>query len=103
MSYMSQKTVHRTRIIHTLYAGEFWKIHWVLGGFELFGLYGLKTSFEDLDVRLPSSAISLRPLGSLDQHDLFVQRASTSMGHTIVGPTLWNQLPPLTRSILLTG
>ena len=44
--------------------------------------------------RLPSSAISLRPLRSLDRHDLFVPRARTSMAQTgafaIIGPTLWN-------------
>ena len=54
-------------------------------------------------IRLPSSAISLHPLRSLDRHDLFVPLARTSMAHTlafaIVGPALWNQLPPLTRSI----
>src|SRR6218665_1611573 len=55
---------------------------------------------------LPSSAISLRPLRSLDHHDLFVPRARTSMAQTrafaIIGPSLWNQLLPSTRSTLLT-
>src|SRR6218665_2679528 len=56
---------------------------------------------------LPSSAISLRPLRSLDRHDLFVPRARTSMAQTrafaIVGPSLWNQLLSSRRSTLLTG
>src|SRR6218665_4021620 len=51
--------------------------------------------------------ISLRPLRSLDRHDLFVPRARTSMAQTrafaIIGPSLWNQLLPSTRSTLLTG
>src|SRR6218665_429784 len=58
-------------------------------------------------IRLPSSVISLRPLRSLDRHDLFVPRARTSMAQTrafaIIGPSLWNQLLPSTRSTLLTG
>src|SRR6218665_1687003 len=58
-------------------------------------------------IRLPSSAISLRPLCSLDRHDLFVPGAMTSMAQTrafaIIGPSLWNQLLPSTRSTLLTG
>src|SRR6218665_392957 len=37
--------------------------------------------FHDL-IRLPSSAISLRPLRSLDRHDLFVPRVTTSMAKT---------------------
>src|SRR6218665_1882985 len=62
--------------------------------------------FRDL-IRLPSSAISPRPLRSLDRHDLFVPGARTSMAQTrafaIIGPSLWNQLLPSTRSTLLTG
>src|SRR6218665_3746090 len=58
-------------------------------------------------IRLPSSAISLRPLRSLDRHDLFVPRARTSMAQTqafaIIGPSLWNQLLPSTRSTLIAG
>src|SRR6218665_503457 len=58
-------------------------------------------------IRRPSSPISLRPLRSLDRHDLFVPRARTSMAQTpafaIIGPSLWNQLLPSTRSTLLTG
>src|SRR6218665_179681 len=58
-------------------------------------------------IRLPSSAISLRLLRSLDRHDLFVPRAKTSMAQTraiaIIDPSLWNQLLPSTRSILLIG
>ena len=58
-------------------------------------------------VRLPSSAISLRLLHSLDRHVLFVPRARTSLAQArafaIIGLALWNQLPPLTQSTLLTG
>src|SRR6218665_3980410 len=56
-------------------------------------------------IHLPSSAISLRTLRPLDRHDL--PRARTSMAPTrafaIIGPSLWNQLVPSTRSTLLTG
>src|SRR6218665_4227139 len=38
--------------------------------------------------------VSLRPLRSLDRHDLYVPRARTSMAQTrafaIIGPSLWN-------------
>lgn len=58
-------------------------------------------------VRLPISATSLRPLRSLNRHDLLVPRARTSMAKTrafsCIGPALWNQLPPLTRASLLAG
>ena len=58
-------------------------------------------------IRLPASATSLRPLRSLNRHDLFVPRARTAMAKTrafaFIGPALWNQLPSLTRSCLLTG
>src|SRR6218665_2913565 len=58
-------------------------------------------------IRLPSSATSLRPLRSLDRHDLFVPRANVSMAKTgalaIIGPGLGNQLRPSTRSTLLAG
>src|SRR6218665_2202218 len=51
--------------------------------------------------------ISLRPLCSLNRHDLFVPQASTSMAQTqafaIIDPSLLNQLLPSTRSTLLTG
>src|SRR6218665_1125555 len=42
---------------------------------------------------LPSSAISLCPLRSLDRHDLFVPGARTSQtrAFAIIGPSLWNQ------------
>ena len=43
-------------------------------------------------IRLPSSAISLRPLRSLDRHDLFVLQARTYMDQTrasaIIDPLL---------------
>jgi len=58
-------------------------------------------------IRLPSSAISLHPLRSLDRHDLFVPWARTYMAQTrtfvIIVPALWNQFHPSTRSTLLTG
>src|SRR6218665_2249091 len=49
-----------------------------------------------------SSAISLRPLRSLDRHDLFVPRAQAPV-FAITGPALWNQQPPSTLSSLLNG
>src|SRR6218665_460966 len=59
------------------------------------------------ELLLPSSAISLSPLRSLDRHDLYVPRARTAMAQTrafaIIGLSLWNQLLPSTRSTLLTG
>src|SRR6218665_605373 len=52
-----------------------------------------------------SCAISLRPLRSIDRDDLFVPRARTTMAQTqafaIIGPSLWNQPLPSTRSPLL--
>ena len=51
-------------------------------------------------IHLPSSAISLRPLHSLDRHDLIVPWARTSRAQTwafaIIGLALWNQLPSST-------
>src|SRR6218665_932571 len=53
------------------------------------------------------SATSLRPQGSLDLNDLIVPEAKTSMTATrafdFIGTAPWNQLPPLTRSILFAG
>src|SRR6218665_3263156 len=58
-------------------------------------------------IRLPSYTISFSPLRLLDRHDLFGPRARTSMAQTrafaIIGSALLNQLPPSTRSTLLTG
>jgi len=58
-------------------------------------------------IRLPSSAVSLCPLRSLDRHDLFVPRARTTTAQTrafaIISPALWNQLTPSTYSSLFTG
>src|SRR5688572_25038012 len=55
-------------------------------------------------IRLPASATSLRPLRSLNRHELFFTRARTAMAKTrafaFIGPALWNLLPPLTRSCL---
>src|SRR6218665_62540 len=51
-------------------------------------------------IPFPSFAISLRPLHSLDRLYLFVPRARTSVARmrafVIIGPALWNQLPPST-------
>ena len=58
-------------------------------------------------IRLPISATSLRPLRSLDRHDLLFPRARTAMAKTrafaFIGPALWNQLSPSTCLVLLTG
>ena len=58
-------------------------------------------------IRLPSSAISLRPLYVYVTCTISVPRAKNSMAKTrafpIIGPVLWNQLPPVTCSFLLTG
>ena len=54
----------------------------------------------------PTSAVSLRPLRSLDRLDLFVPWARTAMAQhrafAIVGPFSWNDLP-LLRSKILAG
>ena len=57
-------------------------------------------------IRLPSSAIFLRPLRSLDRHDLCPASEDfygVDTDFAITGPALWNQLPPSTRFTLLTN
>jgi hypothetical protein len=55
----------------------------------------------------PLSAASDRPLRSLDRHDLLVPRTRTTTAQlrafASVGPLLWNDLPSMTRSVILTG
>ena len=55
-------------------------------------------------IRLPFPAIPIRPLRSMDRHDLSVTRVRTSMAKTrvfpIIGPALWNHLQHLRRSSL---
>jgi len=52
-------------------------------------------------IRLPSSAISHRPLFSFDQHDPFVPKERISMAFAFIGPALWNQVTLLTCFSLL--
>ena len=58
-------------------------------------------------VRRPISATSHRPLRSLDRLDLLVPRARTAMAKSrafaFIGPSLWNELPSSTRSLILSG
>jgi len=53
-------------------------------------------------IRRPTSASSLRSLRSSDRLDLFVPRVRTAMAQSrafvSIGPSLWNQLPPLVRT-----
>ena len=55
----------------------------------------------------PLSAVSSRPLRSADRLDLLVPRARTAMAQhrafAIVGPSMWNDLPPTIRSKILLG
>jgi hypothetical protein len=55
----------------------------------------------------PISASSSRPLRSADRLDLHVPRTRISLtqhrAFAIVGPSLWNDLPPTLRAVLLTG
>ena len=58
-------------------------------------------------IRRPLSAASGRPLRSLDRHDLLVPPTRTATAqyraYASVGPLLWNDLPSMTRSMILTG
>ena len=58
-------------------------------------------------MRKPLSAISSRPLRSADRLDLLVPRARTALAQhrafAIVGPSMWNDLPPSIRSMILAG
>src|SRR6218665_192606 len=56
-------------------------------------------------IRLPTSASSLRHLCSLERRELFVPRTRTTMdmsrSFSVIGPSLWNRLPPSARAYLL--
>ena len=58
-------------------------------------------------IRRPISATSGRPLRSLDHHDLLVPRSRTATAqhraYASVGPLLWNDLPAITRAVMLSG
>src|SRR6218665_3253272 len=58
-------------------------------------------------IRLPTSASSLRPLRSLDRQELFVPRTRTTMAmsrsFSVIGPSLWNRLPPSALASLLSS
>ena len=58
-------------------------------------------------MRRPISATSGRPLRSFDHHDLLVPRSRTATAqhraYASVGPLLWNDLPALTRAVMLSG
>ena len=58
-------------------------------------------------IHRPISASSSRPLRSLERNDLLVPRSRISTAqhraYASVGPLLWNDLPSLTRSIMLNG
>lgn len=58
-------------------------------------------------MRKPLSSLSSRPLRSSDRLDLLVPRARTSMAQhrafAILGPSLWNDLPPSLRSKISLG
>src|SRR5688572_13120159 len=58
-------------------------------------------------MRKPLSAVSSRPLRSADRLDLLVPRARTATAQhrafAIVGPSMWNNLPPSIRSKILAG
>ena len=58
-------------------------------------------------IRLPTSASSLRPLRSLESRELFVPRTRTIMAMSrsvsVIGPSLWNRLPPSARASLLSS
>src|SRR6218665_926675 len=53
------------------------------------------------------STTSQRHLRSLDRRDLFVPWAGTIMvkprSFTIIGPSLWNRLPPVSSNIILSS
>src|SRR5688572_20661954 len=56
--------------------------------------------------RRPISATSGRPLRSLDHHDLVPRSRTATAQHRAyasVGPLLWNDLPTITRAVMLSG
>ena len=68
---------------------------------------GESVQYLALSIRLPTSALSLRPLRSMDRRELFVHRTRTSMAmsrsFSVIGPSLWNRLPPSARASLLSS
>ena len=58
-------------------------------------------------MRKPLSAVPSRPLRSADRLDLLVPRARTATAQhrafAIVGPSMWNDLPPSIRSKIRIG
>src|SRR6218665_1255387 len=58
-------------------------------------------------IRLTISVSSLRPLRSMDRRELFVPRTRTTMAmsrtFSVIGPSLWNRLPPSARASLLSS
>src|SRR6218665_3269983 len=58
-------------------------------------------------IRLPTYASSLRPLRSLERRELFVHRTRTTMtmsrSFSVIGPSLWNRLPPSACASLLSS
>src|SRR6218665_3767869 len=58
-------------------------------------------------IRLPTSASSLHPLRSLDRRELFVPWTRTTMAmsrsFSVIGPFLWNRLPPSAHASLLSS
>src|SRR6218665_1309536 len=67
---------------------------------------GVAPKYLRYDIRLPTSASSLRPLRFLDRRDLFVPRTRTTMAlsrsFSVIGPSVWNRLPP-SASRLMRG
>src|SRR5688572_1964326 len=58
-------------------------------------------------IRRPISATSGRPLRSLDHHDLLVPRSRTATAqhraYASVVPLFWNEIPTITRALMLYG
>src|SRR3984885_1579378 len=58
-------------------------------------------------IRNPLSSTSLHSLRSADRFDLFVPRVRTTLAQcrsfSCAGPSLWNSLPPVLRSVFLSG
>src|SRR6218665_3006423 len=59
-------------------------------------------------IRLPTSATSLHPLGSMDRRELYVPRSRTitmamCRSFAVIAPSLWNRLPPSARASLLSS
>src|SRR6218665_1491135 len=58
-------------------------------------------------IRLPTSASSLCPLRCLDRQELFVPQTRTTMAmsrsFSVIGPSLWNHLPPSARASFLSS